>query len=322
MLKRNLKCATNIPRLSPFHTNVQSRVINTTLRHTQRNYRQYSGAAYQEFKWENSLIFSCIVGSALGLSVFAMTNNKPNTLCDETSPDTSKKQYPLMTAKEMRDLVEKEDRLIVAYNRGVYDVTEFTGHPGGYGRIQMAAGGDLEVFWSVYTQHNRGHIEILLERYKIAELSEEEAKIIRDSTHFDNPYVNDPPPSPYLLTNTRYPYNAEGKLSDLREHWITPIGKHFVRNHSTVPDIKAEDYKLLVTGAGLQDTVFTLDDIKNKFPKVHVSITNIEYYCFNTSQYSISYNLFTFNSIMICLLSFRLLRCFNAMEIDVKIIIL
>ena len=40
----------------------------------------------------------------------------------------------------------------------LYDMTHFTGHPGGVGRLQMAAGNDLEVYWGVYTQHNRGHI--------------------------------------------------------------------------------------------------------------------------------------------------------------------
>ena len=59
---------------------------------------------------------------------------------------------------------------------GVYDVTEFTGHPGGYGRLEMVAGCDLEPFWKVYTQHNRGHILEVLQRYKIGWLSDEEAE--------------------------------------------------------------------------------------------------------------------------------------------------
>ena len=40
-----------------------------------------------------------------------------------------------------------------------------------------------------------------------------------------------------LLVNTRYPYNAEGQLRQLTDNWITPIGKHFVRNHCHVPNI-------------------------------------------------------------------------------------
>jgi hypothetical protein len=69
----------------------------------------------------------------------------------------------------------------------------------------MAAGNDLEAFWRVYTQHNRCHILGHMQPYKIGELSPEEAEQIRVSTVFDNPYKNDPAPSPELLTNTRHP---------------------------------------------------------------------------------------------------------------------
>ena len=44
-----------------------------------------------------------------------------------------------------------------------------------------------------------------------------------------------------------------------------------MRNHSNVPEICPNAYTLLVTGAGLADTTFTLDDLKTKFPKVHVT---------------------------------------------------
>ncbi len=43
-----------------------------------------------------------------------------------------------------------------------------------------------------------------------------------------------------------------------------------MRNHSTVPDIKAEEYELLVTGAGLRDTTFTLDQLK-RMPRTEVT---------------------------------------------------
>jgi hypothetical protein len=51
-------------------------------------------------------------------------------------------------------------------------MTAFTGHPGGVGRLQMAAGGDLEVYWRVYTQHNRGHITSdVMAPYKIGQVT-------------------------------------------------------------------------------------------------------------------------------------------------------
>ena len=87
---------------------------------------------------------------------------------------------------------------------GVFDVTDFTGHPGGYGRLQMVAGQDLEPFWKIYTQHNREHIANHLDRYRIGQLSAADAEKQRLASVFPNPYLNDPEPSPDLLTNTRY----------------------------------------------------------------------------------------------------------------------
>lgn len=168
-----------------------------------------------------------------------------------------------------------DGRIVVAYKGGLYDVTEFTGHPGGYGRLEMAAGGDLEVYWTVYTQHNRGHIvDVVMQPYKIGELSDEDMAAVTAGTHYDaSAYANNPEPYPDLLVNTRYPYNAEGRLATLTDSWQTPIGKHFVRNHSAVPDIDPEEYTLTVNGEGLTETVFTLEDLKTKFE--HVEVTTV-----------------------------------------------
>ena len=68
-----------------------------------------------------------------------------------------------------------------------------------------------------------------------------------ENTYYDaSAYENNPKNYPELLTNTRYPYNAEAKLSTLTDEWITPIGRHFVRNHCAVPDIDPEEYQLTV----------------------------------------------------------------------------
>ena len=87
---------------------------------------------------------------------------------------------------------------------GLYDMTHFTGHPGGVGRLQMAAGNDLEVYWGVYTQHNRGHIMEHMKRYKIGEVTAEDMKLITENTVYDESvYAGNPEPYPGLLTNTR-----------------------------------------------------------------------------------------------------------------------
>lgn len=168
-----------------------------------------------------------------------------------------------------------EGRVIAAYRGDLFDVTSFTGHPGGVGRLQMAAGGDLEVYWKVYTQHNRGHVvEHVMAPYKIGSVSETDMTRITSETYYDSSaYANDPDPSPDLLTNTRYPYNAEGRLSYLTDSWQTPIGRHFVRNHCSVPVVDVKDYKLTVCGYGMNpgETTFTFEDLKTKFKKYDVT---------------------------------------------------
>ena len=72
------------------------------------------------------------------------------------------------------------------YKCGVYDVTDFSGHPGGVGRLEMAAGGDLSVYWSTYTQHNRGHVvDYWLQMYKIGEVTEETMNEVNAETYYD-----------------------------------------------------------------------------------------------------------------------------------------
>ena len=68
--------------------------------------------------------------------------------------------------------------------------------------------------------------------------------------------MNDPPTFPTLLTNTRHPYNAEGRLRNLTDSFITPVGHHYVRNHGLVPDIDPEEYTLTVAaGYGCKEKV-------------------------------------------------------------------
>jgi sulfite oxidase len=180
---------------------------------------------------------------------------------------------PLISYKDLKKMCEDDDRIVVAYKGGVYDVTDFTGHPGGVGRLKMAAGGDLEIYWKIYTQHNRGHVvEHVMAPYKIGELSVGDmSKITSETFYDDSAYAHDPEPYPELLINTRYPCNAEGRLSTLTDSWQTPIGRHFVRNHSAVPVIDPEEYTLTVHGEGLKETVYTLKDLKTKFPKYDVT---------------------------------------------------
>mmetsp|Transcript_30509 Transcript_30509/g.35991 ORF Transcript_30509/g.35991 Transcript_30509/m.35991 type:complete len:597 (+) Transcript_30509:39-1829(+) len=195
------------------------------------------------------------------------TSIAPTSTPVAISPKTELKRF---TLQDITDMVEK-GRIVVGLKGKVYDITSFSGHPGGTGRLEMAAGNDLEAFWSIYTQHNRGHVvDNVLVNYEIGTLSPEDAEKLRLKTVFDNPYVHDPPPKKDLLTNTRYPYNAEAKLRELTNSYITPISRHFVRNHGLVPDIDPKDYTLTIGGLGVKETVFTLEQLKT-FPRVDVT---------------------------------------------------
>ena len=185
--------------------------------------------------------------------------------------EEERRRNKVFSLEELGDMCES-GRIVVALQGGLYDMSDFSGHPGGVGRLQMAAGNDLEVYWKVYTQHNRGHIIEHMRPYKIGVVSPEDmATITANTVYDDSVYADNPPTYPDLLTNTRYPYNAEARLSDLRESYITPIGKHFVRNHCAVPNLDPEEYRLTVEGVGVNETVFTLEDLKTKFQKVDVT---------------------------------------------------
>jgi sulfite oxidase len=242
--------------------------------HQQQQHWSSSSSSASSSSWARWMLYAGL-GALAGT---ALTSSSSSASCAGADVNIAKplvddSELPLMTLTEMQKLRE-DGHVVVSFQGIVYDVSDFTGHPGGYGRLEMASGHDLEPFWRVYTQHNRGHIvEEILVRYRIGRLSPKEAEEIRNATTFENPYSNDPGPETYpeLLTNTRHPYNAEGRLRDLRKSWVTPIGRHFVRNHSTVPDIKPEEYRLSLSGVGMNDTVLTLEDIKTKFPKVEVT---------------------------------------------------
>ena len=106
--------------------------------------------------------------------------------------------------------------------------------------------------------------------YRIGEVSASDMATITSNTYYDSSvYDSNPPPYPDLLVNTQYPYNAEGKLSELTDNWQTPIGKHFVRNHCNVPVVDPEEYCLTICGEDVSETEFTLEDLKTKFEKVH-----------------------------------------------------
>jgi sulfite oxidase len=178
---------------------------------------------------------------------------------------------PLEEVEEHND----EDSMWFIWRGGVYDLTFFLlGHPGGTPRLLMAAGQDLEPYWEVYRQHLRGHVLTWMEKYRIGSLSEGDRKTCeKNRIAFGDMYETDPIRDANNLACTMKPFNGEPRLDLLTKDFYTPNELFYVRNHLAVPDIDPDEYRLIIKGKGVKKHKFTLEDIKEKFPKVEVTTT-------------------------------------------------
>jgi len=186
---------------------------------------------------------------------------------------------PIYTLEQVR--ADHGNETWVILDGGVYDVTTFLeAHPGGASRIQMVNGNDLSTYWDVYMLHDRPHIRALLERYRIGNLTPEDAQRAKDTTpKFADYYGTDPvrPKEAELRVPTRAPWNSEPLLNVLVDHYYTPNDQFFVRNHNNVPLFEEGDYTLAISAEdpswGLIEREYTLDDLKTKFPAAEVIAT-------------------------------------------------
>merc|ERR1719320_759646 len=169
----------------------------------------------------------------------------------------------------------------VILDGGVYDVTSFLeAHPGGASRIQMVNGNDLGTYWDVYTLHDRPHIRALMERYRIGNLTPEDAEKAKETTpKFSDYYATDPerPRADELRIPTRAPWNSEPLLNVLVDHYYTPNDLFFVRNHNNVPELEESDFTLTISAEdpawGVTEKEYTVYDLKTKFPRTEVVAT-------------------------------------------------
>jgi sulfite oxidase len=115
-----------------------------------------------------------------------------------------------------------------------------------------------------------------MEKYRIGNLSLEDAKKSRNFTHGDM-FETDPVRHPDLLPATSKPFNGEPRIELLTESYLTPNNIFYTRNHLAVPDICPEEYRLIIKGDGLKKKkiVYTLNDLKTKFKK-HEVITTLQ----------------------------------------------
>jgi len=183
------------------------------------------------------------------------------------------RRHPMMPLQEFRQ--GQPERTWVAFDEGIYDVTEFLeAHPGGPARIMMVQGQDLAKFWNIYQLHDRSHILKLLEEYKIGKLTSADYKKVSEETIFSNSYEFDPirtaAAEGRLRIPSERPWNSEPKnLGELVQTFLTPNDIFFVRNHNPVPVIKEDEYELEIEpnlAAGIVGKKFKLADLK-KLPR-------------------------------------------------------
>jgi len=165
----------------------------------------------------------------------------------------------------------------VTYKGGVYDITKFVvNHPGGQDKIMLAAGGSIEPFWKLYTQHTNSELPMkLLNEMRIGDMHPDDVAAAAKLKDDKDPYKDDPDVNPIQVTHVVNPRNAEAPGLLLTESWITPPGLFFVRNHHPVPhfdEAALQKYEVEVGGMGVGPNssvacTFTLDDLKKNYKK-------------------------------------------------------
>jgi len=104
----------------------------------------------------------------------------------------------------------------------------------------------LEPYWEIYRQHFRGHVVQWMEKYRIGNLSPEDAKKAKDFKIGDM-FLDDPKRHPDLLPATTKPFNGEPRIELLTRDYITPNELFYARCHLAVPNICPEEYRLTVS---------------------------------------------------------------------------
>lgn len=177
-----------------------------------------------------------------------------------TVAGTKRNDLPSYTLEEVaKNHSAKDGRVWVTFGVGVYDITSFIDqHPGG-DKILMAAGGSVEPFWMLYGVHKDPAILAMLEKYRIGNISEEDAMVA--TSNMEDPYANEPRRHPALKPSSHKPFNAEPPPSLLVDSFLTPHDLFYVRNHLPVPEVDPETYELEITGEGVKDITLKLKDL-------------------------------------------------------------
>lgn len=79
--------------------------------------------------------------------------------------------------------------------------------------------------------------------------------------------------SPSTRIHGEEPLNVETPPHSLRESFVTPVERFFVRNHGSLPDVDAGGYSLTISGLVNAPLELTLKELKKNFPKREMTAT-------------------------------------------------
>lgn len=209
-------------------------------------------------------------------------------------------EYPTYSLSDVEKHNSYDTQLWVTFGDGVYNLTNFNNHIGGKKYIELIAGGRLEPFWSIFSDHLK-HKEILdmLEKYRIGNLVANDQLDIQDiQDMFDNineftDYSNEPfedRPLDQLIIMRTYPFIAEPMNELAADSFLTPNKLFYVRNHFPVPhELNEQNYKLdlhLNVNCDIKfnqmidnfddikcDKSLSLNELKNEFENVEIIST-------------------------------------------------
>ena len=167
------------------------------------------------------------------------------------------------TYKELEKHNNKETGIWTSYKNNIYDITKFIDiHPGGSDKIMLAAGTSVDQYWVQYKQHLKPEvIDKILKPMKIGTIKDYDKNkhdTINDDTINADKYINEPIRSTNLDFHSFKPCNAEVNPKILISNYITPNNQWYIRNHSNVPNIDINNYKLNIDiTKNYNDNIFT-----------------------------------------------------------------
>ena len=173
------------------------------------------------------------------------------------------KVFPVWSMQQVQAECSDE-RVLVTYEDGVFDVTSFVSHHPGGPLIMMANGGPLESMWMTYRVHFKRSVYDTLERYRIGVLQESDRTVFDE---LEDPFCNEPLRHPGLVVLRQKPFDAETPKHVLAQSFYTRNNVFYVRNHFPVPLVEdASEHEIEINvpvelGGSGEDKTLKLGDL-------------------------------------------------------------